>query len=223
MSKAIYQETNRRAEKWSGSLFFLANASLQMLMWPKFIANIIIYFTKDRNSLKLLFPMWWVHWFLFAAIPKKLEIFVFCTRLPFVIKHPVEYVTAFAVQYLVFAYAIFFTASCMAFGVVSCLMFLSVTKDLKHQLDGIAATLKFKKNRMQIMTQFPEFIQFHSDSKQLSGTFISMILRNFPNFNFLFRLVKDFSALCQPNTVPIFVWSIFAICESMLLLQMNLV
>lgn len=61
-SNKMYTGTLRQADIFSRFVFLTANVSLQLLMWPKFIASIFLYFTTNSgyNSLGLPFPMGWV-------------------------------------------------------------------------------------------------------------------------------------------------------------------
>lgn len=50
-------------------------------------------------------------------------------------------------------------------------MLTGLTKDLKNELNSIDESVKNGENRVRIVKQYCNFIQFHSESKQLSEYF----------------------------------------------------
>ena len=48
-------------------------------------------------------------------------------------------------------------------------MLTAITKDLKNELNSIDESVQNEENHVRILKQFSDFIQFHSESKQLSN------------------------------------------------------
>lgn len=114
-------------------------------------------------------------------------------------------------------------------------MLIWMPKDIKRGLQSINEKATAKQ---EIMHEFTEIIQFHYDAKQLSERysfwksnsihahfncpFVFCLYQYFPNLT-LFRLTKYFWKPLQPILIAYFSYSTFAICVSLLLVQMELV
>lgn len=94
-------------------------------------------------------------------------------RFPFDWKNPLGYSIAIAVQYITAAYGLLFLASLVIFGMVTFFFANALIKDINGLLQTINKNAKVKKNRDRILKQLLEFIQYHSDVKQLCNhTFV---------------------------------------------------
>lgn len=89
-------------------------------------------------------------------------------RLPFDWSNPIGYSFAMALQY-VFIFNAAFTSICfVAFAIGTSLLLMTLTEDLKCDLNSLDKSIKLKENRVEIFKRFCQFVQFHSDAKQLS-------------------------------------------------------
>lgn len=64
-SKAIYYGANERIEKLSGIIYLaMVKGTPICLVFPKFIACLIVYFSTnlDNGALELPLPMWYVYY-----------------------------------------------------------------------------------------------------------------------------------------------------------------
>lgn len=106
-------------------------------------------------------------------------------------------------------------------------MSISLTEDLKCDLDSLNENAIVKSNRVKISKHFCQFVQFHSDSKQLSDFYHNWkrqtTTKSKSIFRSSFRLVSDFSETMQFPNIFLFSWGIAAICILMLMLQNQLV
>lgn len=89
-------------------------------------------------------------------------------RLPFDWKNPFGYFGAILLQYTIYVYASTSLMIIISIVISSYLFEMSLTNDLKDILQLIDRNSKIKKTRKNLYAQFTEFIDFHSDTKQLS-------------------------------------------------------
>lgn len=59
------------------------------------------------------------------------------------------------------------TAACMAVGIGTFLLTISMTNDIKDDLFSINKNAKSKRKRSSALKQLSKLIQFHSDAKRL--------------------------------------------------------
>lgn len=60
------------------------------------------------------------------------------------------------------------------------LWIISLSEDIKHELDGLSRIIRVEKNPLEIKKRISEIVQFHSKSLQLSGfnTFNKNLISN---------------------------------------------
>lgn len=145
-------------------------------------------------------------------------------RFPFDSKQPFGYIVGFTFQSLLALYLCKISAVFTAIGLGIFLLTLSVAEDINDDLISINKNAKNKKKRVLALKQLNEFVQYHSDAKQLSHEFLKFKLLFKLNFeSLLLRLAHDFSNLFQPIFTVVFTWSTITICISLLLIQIDLV
>lgn len=173
-SKSIYEETNRRVDKWCEIMSFaLIKLSPPSIAIPKIIISCFNYFVSDlgRNSYELPLLMWyaldsnpnyshliWIH------ISK---------RLPFDWSNPCGYLIAISIGCYVLLYNAHVGVCIMSHIVGGSWMLLALTEDIKDQYYQINKIAKFSQNRSKLFIQFSGLIQFDSSAKQLSITKMS--------------------------------------------------
>lgn len=112
------------------------------------------------------------------------------------------------------------------------LLAIETNKDIAHDIDSINKTTTLKNNAAEVSKQMRDSIQFHLNAKQLSIN---------PMYNPLFsqerhialcickcipfcsRLVHEIAEIFEWILTILYLWSIVAMCGSMLLLHMQIV
>lgn len=105
------------------------------------------------------------------------------------------------------------------------MMLFSLIRDIKYVISSINEYIKTKENRTQAALKLLEFVQLHGLAIQLSLIEDHHHYSQF-NYNFkikLFRLVNAFSKIYQPFFVIMFSWTSAAVCDTMLLIKIELV
>lgn len=90
------------------------------------------------------------------------------TRFPFDTSHPVGFVTASIIEYLMCLNLVFFVMCIMINATGPSLTLISITADLKRCLRALDKYAKLKENQCKMIRKFNEFIQFQSNAKRLS-------------------------------------------------------
>lgn len=144
-------------------------------------------------------------------------------RFPFDVKNLIGYLISFLLQYIMISFSIFFVSSLMSLLIGSDFMFAGLTKDLENELNSMGESVENGDSRCRIVAQYCGFIQFHSESKQLSEHFGHLMELLLKINVFFFRLVHMFSAAFKPNAILILFWAITGICNSMLMLHFEIV
>lgn len=86
-------------------------------------------------------------------------------------KNPFGYTIAVALEYL-FTTNIWIPALCLlSFAFGTCLTLISLTEDIKCDVDGLNASARAKDDKLKIATKFFQLIEFHSDARQFSGSY----------------------------------------------------
>lgn len=149
-------------------------------------------------------------------------------RFPFEVQNPIGYSIAVCLEYLFTLNLELLTMSIMVIAIGPCLILISMTKDLKYNLHILDISARLKEDPVKIVRDFSEFIQLHSDAKQLSQqkkldfTFIFQFLSS--KFRIpICRLVVAFSNTMEFVFATLFSWSIGSICSTMLMMKMELV
>lgn len=91
------------------------------------------------------------------------------TRFPFDTKNPIGFTIASAIEYFMCVNLTFFVMCIMVVAIGPSLALISITKDMKCCLKSLDNCARTKENHIKIIRQFNEFIQFHSNAKQLSS------------------------------------------------------
>lgn len=107
-------------------------------------------------------------------------------------------------------------------------LMIAFVKDFSDDLLKLHIRRASHQNRWKLKVRFRNIIQLHSEVKQLSqkrkkpksetnSEFFSL------SFFFSSRLFDDFNAILEFQLLILFLWSIFALCSSSLVLQLQLV
>lgn len=156
--------------------FVIMGGFLMSLVVLECIGSFTLYLTTDlgRDSFILPIPMWWV---IEKFLSKKRACSLNCLltskihRFPFDTRNPIGYLIASGLQFVHLAFESFFISNLVSLGVGAFLYALTAIKDLKNILRSIDAQCMQKKpmrERRQAMNQVREFVQMHSELKQLS-------------------------------------------------------
>lgn len=89
-------------------------------------------------------------------------------RFPFDTKQPLAYSVASILQFLFTACISTITAVCVAVGLGTFLLAISLTKDIQNDFILINKNAKSKRKRGHALKQLSELIQYHASAKQLS-------------------------------------------------------
>lgn len=81
---------------------------------------------------------------------------------------PIGYSLAVPFQCIIITYAFSALMTTVSIGIGNYLFGMSLTDDIKTILHSIDKNSKSRKNRQNLRAQFIEFINLHSDTKQLS-------------------------------------------------------
>lgn len=119
----------------------------------------------------------------------------------------------------------------LSLGLGTYFFIIAVIKDINGLLQNIDNCAKLKrKNQTHVLKKLFEFIQFHSDVKQLNNNSHFKLFVQFLNFNILFQFpfnvfsaMKHFSEVYQLVFACLFAWSLVTICGAMLMIQTELV
>lgn len=101
-------------------------------------------------------------------------------RFPFDANTPFGYFVAFSLQYIAFLNISYTCTITVCFGAGGSLIMMSMAKDIKNDLFAINEAAATVENPTEVTHKLNEFIQFHSDAKQLSKTFY---VNNKPTIN----------------------------------------
>lgn len=100
-------------------------------------------------------------------------------------KTPIRFCAAIAIIY-VFTFNSMIIIKCtVLIGVATMPILFPLTNDMKYSLNTIKSSLKDKTKRFKTFKQLSQFIQFHSDTKQLSTQSVTRPQSTHP-FSFLF-------------------------------------
>lgn len=92
-----------------------------------------------------------------------------------------------------------------------------------EEIPDIKPSGNSNENHKEITKNFNRFVEFHAEVKQLSKNITKLNYFLQKNYFSLFRLSRDSSNTFESMTLVFFVWSILAICGSLLLIQMETV
>lgn len=159
-----------------------------------------------------------------------------CHRFPFDAYNPIGYFVAIVLEYIMFGYSYFASASFLglAFG----LFWISVpmTKEIRCILHKMNDTVQENKNHgIELKILSAEYIDTHGMVKQLSiNSFIhsgvhsklesikiALIVDNM--LLFIHRVTHDLSDIFQPMFMLCYTWSLLAISAALLVIQVEVV
>lgn len=151
-------------------------------------------------------------------------------RLPFEWRTPIGYLIAFSIQFASF-YCILLSADCfMGFLIGSCETLLTLTEDVKTELSALDDANKSGENAANLKQQMCDFVDLHSNTRQLSEMKYQMheihfwiVFNFFYWFNIILRFARDFSYIYENIITAIFLWSLSNICSGLLIIQIELV
>lgn len=172
-SKAIYKKTNRKVQIGIEILdLLMMKLSPNCLLFPHFIVSFYVYFTTDagRDAFEMQFPVWY-DWNSSCSFESKLSNFNSIERLPFDWKTPKGYVISFIFQFILTINLLYSVLCLTILAIGTCLILISLAKDIQCYLNLIKMNARDKRNRRKISKKFTHFIRFHSNSKQLSNNF----------------------------------------------------
>lgn len=115
-----------------------------------------------------------------------------CLRSPFEWQTPIGYTMAVSLQCILITYVFCITMILVTNGIACYLFKISLTKDLKIILHAIDENSKMKKNRRNLYAQFSEFVDFHSDTKQLSNLMIYFVSFRKTDVFIIFQISSTF-------------------------------
>lgn len=145
-------------------------------------------------------------------------------RFPFDAKTPIGYFIAFIIEIPPMFYVILSSSCYICFVAGSSYVILSFTVDIKQQLAVLNERSKTKRIDAEFNQRFFEFIQFHSVGKQLSLSSICKWFRLIQRtIDSIFRFVSEFTDAISFIYCGYFMWTILTICDTLLMLQMELV
>ena len=98
----------------------------------------------------------------------QINILYIAKRFPFDWKSPVRFLIAIGIHYVMLLYAIMIGACVLALAIGSYLYIIALNKCMKESLNVINQTTHDKINRIGIGKRLSEFIELHSNVKELS-------------------------------------------------------
>lgn len=104
-------------------------------------------------------------------------------RFPFDWKNPRGFLMAAIITYAIAQIAITYAAYLIAYGVGMNLYIVAFTEDIKRHLRAMNEGIKAGANRTDINRQIAEYIQIHSDSKQLMANLFTNFIQSISYLN----------------------------------------
>lgn len=171
-SKAIYEQTNQRIEKYSEIIYVVVvKVTPVCFVVPKCMGSLLMYFLTDLGSeaLKLPIPMWYVCYSIFSFFINKNLTFLISIfgRFPFDSRNLIGYLMAVGLEYSANALLYFFNAGLVPLAIGIFLFTLSMTEDIKNNLNSVNEMIKIKGTRPEIYKKITHSIRLHSKAKQL--------------------------------------------------------
>lgn len=95
----------------------------------------------------------------------------FCVvyRFPFDVKNPLGYTIAVALEYIFIVNLMLPVLCLVSFALETCLVLISLTKDVKCDVNRLNENVK--DNQLEILKQFSQLIEIHSDANELSPNY----------------------------------------------------
>lgn len=149
VSKTLYKKTRAKVQKIVKiTTLLLPKITPICLIVPAFLVNFASYLTTDLDdeALELPLPKWF----------------------PFDTKNPIGFTAASIIEYLMCLNLVFFVMCIMIVATGPSLILICITEDMKCSLHSLDRCARMKENPFKLIRIFNEFIQFHSNTKQLS-------------------------------------------------------
>lgn len=89
-------------------------------------------------------------------------------RFPFDCKNPVGYLIAIYMQYNMIWYMFYVIASLVSLGIGAFIYSVMGTDEIKRYLNSVNEYAMRKKNHLKSLKQLAEYVDYHSEMKQLS-------------------------------------------------------
>lgn len=152
------------------------------------------------------------------------------SRFPFDTKSPIGFSAAMAILYVFTSNAMIIIKSFVLIGIATMPMLFPLTQDMKYDLNNIKSSLKDKTKRLKMFERLSQFIQFHSDTKQLSGWEKRRIIRKSKlhsfillSFRFPFRFAQNLSKFLKMILMTLCSMCIILISSELLLIEFKMV
>lgn len=116
---------------------------------------------------------------LYFIVKIQLKLNFFLHRFPFDTTKPIGYFISTVFEYIIIVNELFAMMCMSIFIIGACLMIISFADDIKCDLQSLNRTAKVNDdyNRLEIILRFSQFIQFHTNAKELSK-FLNYFLDN---------------------------------------------
>lgn len=142
-------------------------------------------------------------------------------RLPFDAKTPGGYAIHFLVQaatYIIIANTVF-CAIGMAIGAGG--MLISLGQNITRKFGTLNKNYNIDRNATKLKQTLCETMQFHAKTKQ--SRHLKMFVVNFELLILIycFRVINQMTKVIEYHITAYFIWSVLAICDSMLLCQVS--
>lgn len=133
-------------------------------------------------------------------------------RFPFDHKNPFGFSLAAIITYLLAVFAINFLANIVSIAIGTNLLLISITKDIKSILKKIHHDGDTPMNHLEIINQIVQYVQLHTDVKELScftcAFALSVLSKMNEIINLFFDFPSDWSNILRALLSP-FLWSHF--------------
>lgn len=143
-SKALYEEANQFVEKWHKIInFAFVKVTLPFITLPYAVWSYYLYFNNDSgpDSFHLPFPVWF----------------------PFEWRHPIGYLLAFIIEFIVIYYAIMFCSVFVCFPFGTCHFMATFAIDIKMELNTLNELNEG--DEVKLLEKLYSIIEFHAIAK----------------------------------------------------------
>lgn len=94
--------------------------------------------------------------------------YFFGFRFPFDCKHPVSYLVAICLQYIMTFYIFFVIASLVSLGIGAFILSILSSTEIKLYLDSVRRNAINEKTKLKSLKRLADFVDFHAEVKELS-------------------------------------------------------
>lgn len=251
---AKFIEVNEMVEKMATFFHFaLVKLTLPCVLLPNFIMSYFSYFTTDlgADAFILPLPVWlvWKWWFFKEETLLSIKLENFLKQLfhlfsrhrqPFDWRSPFGFFIAFSIQ-SASSYCITISAVChMNILIGSCVLLLTITKDLKNEFKSTAELNETKMNRTELYKKMSNLIEFHTDTIELSEIIKTCLKSIDQDWNcqlflnsrlnssikisfFVSSLAQKLANFYEFMITSVFLWGISSISSMLLTVKMEIV